>query len=183
MRIVGGDMRGRTLEAPRGRGTRPTADRVRESLMSSIYSARVSFSDAVVLDAFAGSGALGLEAISRGAAFAAFCENDAGAVAVIRRNLAQAPAGSALLQRLDIFRQLPRTPPSPFDLVFFDPPYATPPADLAHLTKRLDAAGLLAQECLVSYEHAKSDDSAVRQAFAALPWSCATIDLLRKDSL
>ena len=72
MRIIAGEFRGRTLLAPKGDGTRPTTDRVRESVMSTVFSARGGFEDAMVLDAFAGSGALGLEALSRGAARAVF---------------------------------------------------------------------------------------------------------------
>ena len=70
MRIIAGEFRGRRLEAPKGQGTRPTTDRVRESLMSALNSARGGFEDAVVLDAFAGSGGLGMESLSRGAAAA-----------------------------------------------------------------------------------------------------------------
>ena len=76
MRIVAGEFRGRSIEAPRGENTRPTTDRVREALMSSLYSLRGGFEGAVVLDAFAGTGALGLEALSRGARSATFYEND-----------------------------------------------------------------------------------------------------------
>ena len=72
MRIIAGQWRGRTIFAPQGDTTRPTTDRVRESLMSSLASARGGFEGAIVLDAFAGSGALGLEALSRGASFAQF---------------------------------------------------------------------------------------------------------------
>ncbi len=83
VRIIAGEHRGRRLEAPKGDGTRPTIDRVRESLMSALASARGGFDDAVVLDAFAGSGALGLEALSRGAACACFCEKDASAASAL----------------------------------------------------------------------------------------------------
>ena len=120
MRIIAGRWRGRPLEAPPGRATRPTADRVRETLFSMLASRLGSFDELRVADLFAGSGALGLEALSRGAAAATFVESDAAALAVIRRNAErlgasiQLIAGSALA--------LPRS--APFDLILADPPYA-----------------------------------------------------------
>jgi 16S rRNA (guanine966-N2)-methyltransferase len=120
MRIIAGEWRGRSIEAPPGMATRPTADRVRETLFSMLASRLGSFDDLRVADLFAGSGALGLEALSRGAVSATFVESDPQAGAVIRRNAetlgASCPvlAGSALA--------LPRS--DPFDLVFADPPYA-----------------------------------------------------------
>ena len=83
MRIIAGEWRGRGIEAPAGAGTRPTADRVRETLFSRLASRLGSFEDLRVADLFAGSGALGLEALSRGAACAAFVESDAAASAVV----------------------------------------------------------------------------------------------------
>lgn len=87
MRIIAGEFRGRRLCAPKGQTTRPTTDRVRESLMSALASARGGFEDACVLDAFAGSGALGLEALSRGAACAHFFEKDKQALFALRSNV------------------------------------------------------------------------------------------------
>ena len=87
MRIIAGEFRGRKLDAPKGDGTRPTTDRVRESLMSALVSLRDGLDGAVVLDAFAGSGALSLEALSRGADTAVLCERDRDAAAVIERNI------------------------------------------------------------------------------------------------
>ena len=98
MRIIAGEYRGRRLEAPKGQGTRPTTDRVRESLMSAIHSARGGFEDARVLDAFAGSGALACEALSRGAASAVLCERDRDAAATIERNLRTWRCGLACLR-------------------------------------------------------------------------------------
>ena len=120
MRIIAGKWRGRSLEAPAGRDTRPTADRVREALFSMLASRLGSFEDLRVADLFAGSGALGFEALSRGAAHATFVESNASAAAAIRRNAdklgasVQVIAGSAL--------SLPRC--EAFDLIFADPPYA-----------------------------------------------------------
>ena len=120
MRIIAGKWRGRVIEAPPGRSTRPTADRVRETLFSMLTSRLGSFEDLRVADLFAGSGALGFEALSRGAQSATFVENDSAAAAAIRRNAdklgvaVRVLAGSAL--------SLPRS--EPFDVIFADPPYA-----------------------------------------------------------
>jgi len=120
VRIIAGKWRGRPLQAPADQGTRPTADRVRETLFSMLTSRLGNFEDLRVADLFAGSGALGLEAMSRGAASATFVENDSKAAAIIRRNAdrlevpIQLLTGSALA--------LPRS--EPFDLIFTDPPYA-----------------------------------------------------------
>jgi 16S rRNA (guanine966-N2)-methyltransferase len=117
MRIIAGKWRGRTLEAPPGRATRPTADRVRETLFSMLASRLGSFEDLRVADLFAGSGALGLEALSRGAASATFVESDPAAAAVIRRNAEKLPVELLSASAL----ALPRS--EPFDLIFADPPY------------------------------------------------------------
>jgi 16S rRNA (guanine966-N2)-methyltransferase len=120
MRIIAGRWRGRPLEAPPGLATRPTADRVRETLFSMLASRLGSFEELRVADLFAGSGALGFEALSRGAAHATFVESAAKAAAMIKRNAeklgaaVQILAGSALA--------LPSS--EPFDLIFADPPYA-----------------------------------------------------------
>ena len=122
MRIIAGEWRGRQIEAPPGIATRPTGDRVRETLFSMLASRVGSFENLRVADLFAGSGALGLEALSRGAASATFVERDAGAAAAIRRNAERLGASG----RVQIFTgsalSLPRS--EPFDLIFADPPYA-----------------------------------------------------------
>ena len=122
MRIIAGDWRGRRLGSPPGVATRPTADRVRETLFSMLASRLGAFEDLRIADLFAGSGAFGLEALSRGAAFACFVENDTKAAAAIKANAASLGA----LERVQILGgsalALPRY--EPFDLVFADPPYA-----------------------------------------------------------
>jgi 16S rRNA (guanine966-N2)-methyltransferase len=120
MRIIAGKWRGRAIEAPSGLGTRPTADRLRETLFSMLASRLGSFEDLRIADLFAGSGALGLEALSRGAAFATFVESDPGAAAVIRRNAGKLGASVQILSASAL--ALPRS--EPFDLIFSDPPYA-----------------------------------------------------------
>jgi len=120
MRIIAGKWRGRPLEAPPGRDTRPTADRVRETLFSMLSSRLGSFEDLRVADLFAGSGALGLEALSRGAAEAVFVENDSKAVAIIRRNAEKLGASAQVVPGSAV--ALPRS--TPFHLILADPPYA-----------------------------------------------------------
>lgn len=190
MRIIAGEHRGRRLEAPKGQGTRPTTDRVRESLMSALISARDGLDDAVVLDAFAGSGALGLEALSRGAASAVFCERDREAAAVIERNIAAmklAPT-EARLVRTDVLKRGVPAQKDPFDLVFLDPPYAVDAAEVFGLVSRLDGQGQLAEDVIISYEHDGAADAAVADGAAAAGFQIAshrrfgdtTIDLMER---
>jgi 16S rRNA (guanine966-N2)-methyltransferase len=121
MRIIAGEWRGRAIEAPPGHGTRPTADRVRESLFSMLASRLGSFEDLRVADLFAGSGALGLEALSRGAAAATFVEAERDAVAAIRRNADKLGASERVRIVIGSALALPRS--EPFELIFADPPY------------------------------------------------------------
>ncbi len=120
MRIIAGKWRGRPIDAPPGLATRPTADRVRETLFSMLASRLGSFEDLRVADLFAGSGALGLEALSRGAHSATFVENDVKAAATIRRNAERLEASVQVLTGSAL--ALPRS--EPFDLIFADPPYS-----------------------------------------------------------
>src|SRR3982750_60332 len=120
MRIIAGTWRGRAIEAPPGRETRPTADRVRETLFSMLLSRLGSFEELRVADLYAGSGALGLEALSRGAASATFVERDVKAQAAIKRNAGKLGADVRVLGSSGL--ALPRS--DPFDLIFADPPYA-----------------------------------------------------------
>jgi 16S rRNA (guanine966-N2)-methyltransferase len=122
VRIIAGEWRGRPIEAPLGQATRPTADRVRETLFNILSSRLGSFEQLRVADLFAGSGALGLEALSRGAAFAAFVESDSSAVATIRRNADKLGASERVRVIGGSALSLPRS--EPFDLIFADPPYA-----------------------------------------------------------
>ena len=120
MRIVAGKFGGRRLSSPAGRATRPTADRVREALFSILG----PLAGVRVLDLFAGSGALGIEALSRGAAGAVFVDSDPAAVAAIRRNL-DALGLELPVRRRDALAYLRRAPDGLFDLVFLDPPYSS----------------------------------------------------------
>lgn len=121
MRIVAGEWRGRKLVAPSGQQTRPTADRTRETLFSMLASRLGSFEDFRVADLYAGSGALGLEALSRGAAHATFVETDRAALQAIEANVTVLGAASKVAIRSISADNLPKS--HPFDLVFADPPY------------------------------------------------------------
>ena len=123
MRIIAGTWRGRVIEAPPGAATRPTADRVRETLFSMLTSRLGSLDGLRVADLFAGSGALGFEALSRGAADVTFVENEAQAIAALRRNAAKLDAGDRMQISARSALALP-PPAAPFDLIFADPPYA-----------------------------------------------------------
>ena len=168
MRIIAGEHRGRPLKAPKGMGTRPTTDRVRESLMSALGSELGGFDDVVVLDAFAGSGGLGLEALSRGAAFACFCEKDGAALKVIEENVRalRYDRDRARVQRADVLKGNVSHGPKPYDLVFLDPPYALASSDVFGLLERLDAARALDPRVVVSYEHASDANAAVDSCIA-----------------
>jgi 16S rRNA (guanine966-N2)-methyltransferase len=131
VRVVAGEFKGRRLVAPRGTRTRPTADRVREALFSMLG----DVSGARVLDLYAGSGALGIEALSRGAESAVFVERDHAALAALHRNL-EATGARAEVRRQDVARFLAR-PGGTFDLVFCDPPYDVAPAAATALTDAL----------------------------------------------
>lgn len=122
MRIVAGKWGGRTIQAPPGRGTRPTTDRVREAWMSTVAP---HLPGARVLDLFAGSGALGLEALSRGASHATFVEQDAKALAALRANVQALGASDEVsVFRTDAVRYARELGAETFDVAFADPPYA-----------------------------------------------------------
>ena len=120
MRVVAGIAGGRRLQAPPGRDVRPTSDRVREAVFSSLHSMGV-VEGAAVLDLYAGSGALGVEALSRGAASATFIDDDARAVATIKANLVATGLEGGVVVRADALRWLETAPD--FDLALVDPPY------------------------------------------------------------
>ncbi len=129
MRIVGGNLRGRAIRAPEGRGTRPTSDRARESIFNVLAHAPWAppLHGARVIDAFAGSGALGLEAVSRGAVFCLFVETESAARGCIRDNIeAFQLFGITRIHRRSAtdLGNRPSGLGQPFDLVFLDPPYA-----------------------------------------------------------
>jgi 16S rRNA (guanine966-N2)-methyltransferase len=135
MRVVAGDARGRTITAPRGRDTRPTADRVREAVFNALHSLG-GVAEATVLDLFAGSGALGIEALSRGAAHATFVDRDRHALAAVRANLeATGLAGRATVRQADAMS----FEGGAYDLALLDPPYAFEDAQWRRVLTNVDA--------------------------------------------
>lgn len=153
MRIIAGVWRGRRIEAPAGASTRPTADRVRETLFSMLVSRLGSFEDLRVADLFAGSGALGLEALSRGAAHATFVDRDAKAAAAIRANAEKLGAADRVRVLGGSALSLPLA--GPFDLIFADPPYAAGSGSKA--AAAVVAAGWLAPGGMLAVESARRD--------------------------
>ena len=153
MRIIAGEWRGRVIEAPPGQATRPTADRVRETLFSMLASRLGSFDDLRVADLFAGSGALGFEALSRGAAHSTFVESDARASAVIRRNAEKFGASNRVQTLGGSALALPAS--GPFDLIFADPPYAT--GSGSAVAAAVSKAGWLAPGGWLSVETSRDD--------------------------
>ena len=150
-RIIGGTAGGRRIETPRGEGTRPTSDRVREALFSTLE-AHFGVLDGVgVLDLYAGSGAIALEAASRGASYVLAVEVDRATAKVIERNAAALGSVVRTVAR-PVARFLERPDPRPVDLVFLDPPYPLAEADLAHDLSLLVEHGWLADDALVVVE-------------------------------
>lgn len=154
MRIIAGEWRGRPIEAPAGIATRPTADRVRETLFSMLASRLGNFEDLRVADLFAGSGALGLEALSRGAASATFVEKDSAAAAAIRRNAENFRAGERIRVLTGSALALPKS--DPFHLIFADPPYE--PGSGSAVVRSIVAAGWLGSGGWLSVETSRDDN-------------------------
>ncbi|MCV7345723.1 16S rRNA (guanine(966)-N(2))-methyltransferase RsmD [Mycolicibacterium rhodesiae] len=153
-RIVGGSAGGRRLDVP-PRGTRPTTDRVREALFN-VLAARRDFDGLRVLDLYAGSGALGLEALSRGAASALFVESDSRAAAVIKRNVAALGLPGATVRRGAVAAVLAAGTDVPVDLVLADPPYEVSSADIEAVLTSLGRHGWVAPGTVVVVERATS---------------------------
>jgi 16S rRNA (guanine966-N2)-methyltransferase len=147
LRIIGGAWRGRRLRFPAAQDLRPTPDRVRETLFNWL-AARVP--GATCLDLFAGSGALGLEALSRGAARLTFVERDPSAAREIATRLEEWGAPGATVENIDARRFLERAPAHPFDIVFLDPPFASTLLD--ETAGRLEQGGWLASDALIYVE-------------------------------
>lgn len=155
-RIIAGIAGGRRIAVP-ARGTRPTTDRVRESLFN-ILSARVELRGISVLDLYAGSGALGLEALSRGAASALFVEADARAADVLARNITSIGLPGATLRRGSVSAVLSAGPKSSVDLILADPPYDIAAAEIETVLAALTAHGWAHAGTLVVIERARTSD-------------------------
>ena len=166
MRVIGGTARGKKLASFAGETIRPTPDRVREAVFSSLFSRLGSWQEKTVLDLFAGSGAMGIEALSRGAAAATFVDQGAQSAKVIQNNLQSCGFTSrARLIHLDVFKALDVIAGSaPFDVIFLDPPYGQ---DLVNRTlERLSALNSLSAQGIICAEAAKTDE--VSEHFGSL---------------
>lgn len=163
-RIIAGQARGRRLAVPPGDRTRPTGDRAREGLFSALEAEFGGLSGISVLDLFAGSGALGLEALSRGARAVLLVEADRRVSQVIAKNLAVVglPGARVLTERAE--RAVAGPPPAeaPFDLVLLDPPYAVADAEVVTILTALADGGWLAADAVVVLERSSRD--------ADFPW-------------
>lgn len=168
MRVIGGTARGRRLASFTGRNIRPTPDRVREALFSILYSRSGSLGGGRVLDLFAGSGALGIEALSRGATHAWFVDNSRESVGVLRENLERCGfSARATVVMQDIGGALPTLAGSgPFDVIFADPPYGRDHA--AKLLNGIDRHRLLGSAGLLCLETAVSDSVPAQAGTLAL---------------
>jgi 16S rRNA (guanine966-N2)-methyltransferase len=168
MRVIGGRLRGRTLAAPKSNAMRPTADRLREALFNILTHA---YGDPItgtrVLDLFAGTGALGIEALSRGAAFALFVDEAAEARALLRENVtALGLGGTARVFRRDATKLGPVHPLEPFSLAFLDPPYGKGLAETALTSAR--GGGWFTPGALIVVEEAVKSEFAAPAGFAEL---------------
>ncbi|WP_237437586.1 16S rRNA (guanine(966)-N(2))-methyltransferase RsmD [Altericroceibacterium endophyticum] len=156
MRIIAGDWRRRQLRAPKGEGTRPTADRTRETLFAMLSSRLGSFADLTVMDLFAGSGALGLEALSRGAANCLFVEQDAEALRSLRANIAALRAQLQCDVRAGSVMALGPPKISPPDLILLDPPYYSGAGPVA--LEKLQRLGWIGEQSWIALETARDEE-------------------------
>ena len=153
MRVIAGTWRGRPLGAPKGETTRPTADRTREALFSMLTSRLGSFEELAVADLFAGSGALGLEALSRGAKSCLFVEQDKAALDALKGNIAKLGATGAQVRASSVLALGPA--PQPLDLILMDPPYGTGAGAVA--LDKLGRLGWAGPATWISIETAKDE--------------------------
>jgi 16S rRNA (guanine966-N2)-methyltransferase len=158
-RVIAGEAGGRRLAVPDGRNTRPTSDRAREGLFATISSIAGPLSGLRVMDLYAGSGAVGIEALSRGAAHVLLVESAAPALRVIRANVEAVGLAGAEVAADRAERLLGRGPTAEhrYDVVFADPPYALPAAEVTRILGLLTSHGWLAPEALVVIERATRD--------------------------
>lgn len=157
-RIIAGQARGRKLVAPKGESTRPTTDRAKEALFSS-WTTRFGIEGTNVLDLFAGSGALGLEAASRGAAHVALVEHDPKAIAAIEKNIAAVGIAGVELVGMKVSSFLAGAPVRTFDRVIADPPYALVGEAVTEILEALKP--FLSEDAVVTFERHRDDDETV----------------------
>lgn len=172
MRVVAGTYKGHNLKTLKGETTRPTTMRVKESLFSALTSALGTFEGLRVLDCFAGSGGLGIEALSRGALSVVFFEKSRQAAQIVRENLHKIHATNeqATLEIGDAQQLAQRSRTHPFDLIFLDPPYAFAPAAVFVLIEALEGNGLLNADALICYELTKKNKPACEEEAHRLKW-------------
>ncbi|MFD8704320.1 16S rRNA (guanine(966)-N(2))-methyltransferase RsmD [Kitasatospora sp. NPDC059648] len=152
-RVIAGSAGGRRLAVPPGRGTRPTSDKAREAMFSTLEAFRGTLHGARMLDLFGGSGAVGLEALSRGAEHVLLVEADGQAARVIRENVRTIGLPGAEVRAAKAEKVIAGPPPqAPYDLVFLDPPYAVTDAEVREMLITLSAGGWLAEDALVTVE-------------------------------
>ncbi|WP_327680988.1 16S rRNA (guanine(966)-N(2))-methyltransferase RsmD [Kitasatospora sp. NBC_00458] len=152
-RVIAGAAGGRRLAVPPGRGTRPTSDKAREAMFSTLEALRGSLQDTRMLDLFGGSGAVGLEALSRGARHVLLVEADAQAARVIRENVRTVGLPGALVKAAKAEKVIAGpAPEDPYDLVFLDPPYVVTDDEVREMLITLSAGGWLAADALVTVE-------------------------------
>lgn len=156
-RIIAGRYGGRRLQTPPGDGTRPTTDRVREALFSSLLSEFGELDGLSVLDVFAGSGAVGLEAASRGADRVDLVESDRRAARIIADNIAMLGCDGVRVRSMPAERFAQSAPAAPYDVIFLDPPYAYEHAALAALLRVLGTESWLAAGGVIVVERSKRD--------------------------
>jgi 16S rRNA (guanine966-N2)-methyltransferase len=158
-RIIGGSAGGRRVRTPGGDATRPTSDRVREALFSALEAALGSLAGRSFLDLYAGSGAVGLEARSRGAGVVTLVEQDRRTAALIRQNAETLGFTGVEVLASAVSRVLAQPPRAPYDVVFLDPPYALPGRDVSRALAALHANDWLGRDALVVVERStRSED-------------------------
>ena len=167
-RIIGGAAGGRRLQTPKGDLTRPTADRVREALFSAVEAALGSLEGLRFLDLYAGSGAVGLEALSRGATAATLVEHDRRTAGLIRANARTVGLGEAEVLTGSVARHLAERPAAPYDVVFLDPPYHLTGKTVAADLTALAVNGWLGQDAVVVVERSSRE--------ALPPWPAGYVE-------
>ena len=156
LKIIAGKYGGRFIETPEGRGTRPTTNRVREAVFNSLcaaYSSNLNLEGTVVLDMFAGSGALGFEALSRGAKFVTFCDKSPKAVSIIKKNAYSLQIDTSCYKVLKRDSLIPNPYSLIPNIIFADPPYAFSPTDVKQAVINCSQQGTI-----LYYEHSSSAD-------------------------
>ena len=161
-RIIAGTAGGRRIKTPSGDSTRPTSDRVREALFSAVDSALGSVHGLRFLDVYAGSGAVGLEARSRGAGVVTLVEHDRRTAALIGENARRLGFTGIDVQAVPVVRAFAHAPRAPYDIAFLDPPYAVPDTDVVAVLEALRDHGWLSPDALVVVERSSRG--------ADLPW-------------